>query len=200
MTRIRPEAPADERAVQALIAAAFAPADHDGGPVVEEVLNDALRRDPDWIARWSLVAEADGRSAARVIVGQVTASYGVLEHPDPAVPDRRIVAVGPVAVLPSRQRTGIGSELLRAVIEGADAAGEPMIVLLGSPDFYGRFGFVAASTVGIESPDPAWGRYFQVRTLSAHDAGMIGRFRYPAPFQGLKQPPGQDCPGPHWAR
>ena len=81
---IRPETPADVPAVQALIAAAFAPADHDGGPVVEEVLNDALRRDPDWIARWTLVAEADGE-----IVGQVTASYGVLEHPDPTVPDRR---------------------------------------------------------------------------------------------------------------
>jgi len=188
--RIRPEAPADEPAVQALIAAAFRPADHAGGPVVEEVLNDALRRDPDWIARWSLVAEVDGEMTGsaitgRLIVGQVTSSYGVLADPDPAVPDRRIVAVGPVAVLPSRQRTGIGSELLRAVIEGADAAGEPMIVLLGSPDFYGRFGFVAASTVGIGAPDPSWGKYFQIRTLAAHDAGMIGQFRYAAPFQGL---------------
>jgi putative acetyltransferase len=62
---------------------------------------------------------------------------------DRAIPDRRIVAVGPVAVLPSRQRTGIGSTLLRAVIEGADAAGEPAIASLGSPDFYGRFGYAA---------------------------------------------------------
>lgn len=178
--RIRPEMPADVPAVQALIAAAFAPADHDGGPVVEEVLNDALRRDPGWIVRWTLVAEADSE-----IVGQVTASYGVLEHPDSTVPDRRIVAVGPVAVLPSRQRTGIGSELLQAVIEGADAAGEPAVVLLGSPDFYGRFGFVAASSVGIDAPDPAWGRYFQVLPLAAHDARMVGRFRYAAPFEGL---------------
>ena len=60
-----------------------------------------------------------------------------------------------------------------------------MIVLLGSPDFYGRFGFVAASWVGIDAPDPAWGRYFQVLPLAAHDARMVGRFRYPAPFEGL---------------
>ncbi len=178
--RIRPERPADIPAVQALIAAAFAPAGHDGGAVVEEVLNDALRRDAAWIGRWSLVADDDNE-----IVGQVTSSYGVLEHPDPAVPERRIVALGPVAVLPYRQRTGIGSELVRAVIERADAAGEPVIALLGSPDFYGRFGFVAAASVGIQAPDPAWGKHFQVRTLTAHDAGMVGRFRYAAPFQGL---------------
>jgi putative acetyltransferase len=182
---IRPETPVDIPAVQALIAAAFAPADRERGPVVEEVLNDALRRDPDWIARWTLVAEADTGIGGRQIVGQLTSSYGALVHPDPAVPDRRIVAVGPVAVLPARQRAGIGSKLLRAVIEGADAAGEPVIVLLGSPDFYGRFGFVDASSVGIEAPDPAWGRYFQVRTLAAHDPGMVGRFRYAAPFQRL---------------
>jgi putative acetyltransferase len=183
--RIRPEAPADVPAVQALIAAAFAPVDHSGGPVVEEVLNDALRRDPDWIARWTLVAEADRAPAGQDIVGQVTASYGVLERSDHTIPGRRLVAVGPVAVLPSRQRTGIGSALLRAVVDGADAAGEHAIVLLGSPDFYGRFGFVAASTVGIEVPNPTWGKYFQVRLLANDDAGLIGRFRYAAAFEGL---------------
>jgi len=183
--RIRPETPADVPAVQALIAAAFAPADHDGGPVVEEVLNDALRRDPDWIPQWSLVAKMHQEIVGGEIVGQVTSSYGVLVHPDPAVPNRRIVALGPVAVLPAKQGTGIGSELVRAVIERVDAAGEPAIVLLGSPDFYGRFGFVAASSVEIDPPEPSWGRYFQVRTLTAHDPGVVGRFRYAAPFQGL---------------
>jgi len=183
--RIRPETSADVPSVQALILAAFAPRDHDGGPVVEEVLNDALRRDPDWIQQFSLVAVLESPNAGQEIVGQITASYGVLEHPDPAVPDRRIVALGPVAVLPDRQRTGIGSALLNAVIAGAEAAGEPAIALLGSPDYYGRFGFVAAATVGIKAPDPAWGKHFQVRTLAAHDPGMVGRFQYAAPFQGL---------------
>jgi putative acetyltransferase len=187
---IRPETSEDVPAVQALIAAAFAPAGHAGGPVLEEILNDALRRDRDWIGPLSLVAESacdvgEQEIGGQQIVGQVTSSYGLLERPDRAVPDRRIVAVGPVAVLPSRQRTGIGSTLLRAVIEGADAAGEPAIALLGSPDFYGRFGFVPASSVGIEAPDPTWGTYFQVLALAAHEPDMVGRFRYAAPFQGL---------------
>jgi putative acetyltransferase len=182
---IRPETPEDVPAVQALIAAAFTPAGHAGGPVVEEVLNDALRRDPDWIGPLSLVAESERDGVGREIVGQVTSSYGSLEHPDRAVRERCIVAVGPVAVLPSRQRTGVGTGLLRAVIHGADAAGEPAIALLGSPSFYGRFGFVAAPSVGIQAPNPAWGKYFQVRTLTAHAPDMVGRFRYAAPFQGL---------------
>ena len=74
-------------------------------------------------------------------------------------------------MLPSHQRTGIGSTMMRRLIAAADAAGEPAIVLLGSPDFYGRFGFVAASEIGIEAPDPAWGKYFQVRRLTAYDRG-----------------------------
>jgi putative acetyltransferase len=183
--RIRPETPEDVPAVQALIAAAFAPSGNAGGPVVEEVLNDALRRDPDWIGPLSLVAESERDGIGREIVGQLTSSYGLLQHPDRAVLDRRIVAVGPVAVLPSRQRTGIGSELLRAVIERADAAGAPAIAVLGSPDFYGRFGFVAASSVGIQAPNPVWGKYFQVRTLAAHEPDMVGQFRYAGPFDAL---------------
>ena len=75
--------------------------------------------------------------------------------------------------------------MVRAVIERADAGGEPAIVLLGSPDFYGRFGFIAACDLGIESPDPAWGKYFQARALTAHDPAMVGRYRYAAPFDGL---------------
>lgn len=176
---IRPETPADRPQVQALITAAFrrGPAKR---PVVEAVLNDALHSDPGWSPELTLVAELD-----RLIVGQVTSSYGVLENPDPEVPDRPLLAIGPVSVLPARQRAGIGSTVLRRLIAAADAADEPVIVLLGSPDFYGRFGFVEASEIGIEAPDASWGKHFQARKLTAYDRGLVGRFRYAAPFAAL---------------
>ncbi|MEP6559858.1 MAG: N-acetyltransferase [Nakamurella sp.] len=177
---IRPETAADHDAVQALITAAFQPARPAGRPVPEAVLNEALRADPARSAELSLVAELD-----RVIVGQVTSSYGVVENPDPALPERRVLAVGPVSVLPGQQRAGLGSTVMRRLVAAADAADEPAIVLLGAPEFYGRFGFVEAAGIGIEAPDPAWGKYFQARKLTAYDRRLVGRFRYAAPFSKL---------------
>ena len=54
----------------------------------------------------------------------------------------------------------------------------------GNPGFYGRFGFVPAQSLGIAAPDPSWGDYFQVRTLTTY-AGQTGRFRYASPFERL---------------
>jgi len=71
------------------------------------------------------------------------------------------------------------------LIELADAAGEPALLLLGSPKFYGRFGFVPAAGLGIESPDPSWGGSFQVRTLTSYEPGLTGRYGYAAPFSNL---------------
>jgi len=178
--QIRVAAPADETAVQRVIEAAFAHDEPTGEPVVEALLNDRLRRDPGYVPELTLVADRDG-----AVVGGVSSSYGVLVHPDPAVADRRILAIGPVSVRPDQQGRGVGSALVRAVIAAADAAGEPAIVLLGSPGFYGRFGFVTAADVGIEPPDPGWGEHFQVRTLATYSPVMTGRFRYGAPFDGV---------------
>ena len=72
--------------------------------------------------------------------------------------------------------------MMHALIGAAEALDEPALVLLGSPDFYGRFGFVAASSVGIQSPEPAWGEAFQVLPLTGFDPSMTGSFRYAAPF------------------
>jgi len=70
------------------------------------------------------------------------------------------------------------------MLGAADASDEPLIALLGSPDYYVRYGFVASSTYGIGAPDPSWGDYFQVRTLAAY-AGQQGAFRYATPFDEL---------------
>src|SRR4051794_28780869 len=114
---IRPEAAADRDSVQAVITAAFAKPRAARRRVPEAVLNKALRADPAWSAELTLVAELD-----RMIVGQVTSSYGVLINPDPAIADRRLLAVGPVSVLPTHQHTGIGSTIMRRLVAAADAA------------------------------------------------------------------------------
>ena len=61
----------------------------------------------------------------------------------------------------------------------------PVVVLLGDPGYYGRFGFVAGTSIGITPPEPAWGRHFQARPLHAWRPDLAGAFRYAAPFDEL---------------
>ena len=100
------------------------------------------------------------------------------------VDGRPALGLGPLSVLPERQRAGIGTALLHAALGAADALDEPLVGLVGEPAYYGRVGFVPARSVGITPPDASWGDYFQVRTLTRYD-GRTGRFAFAAPFGRL---------------
>jgi putative acetyltransferase len=96
------------------------------------------------------------------------------------------LGLGPLGVHPDHQRRGVGLALMHAVLGAADALGEPVVVLLGDPDYYSRYGFVTASTLGIEAPEPAWGEHFQTRTLTAYDAARHrGAFAYAPAFDDV---------------
>lgn len=139
---------------------------------LERDLAAALREDGDVLAGLTFVAELDGD-----VVGHVVCSRGsVGAHP--------AVGLGPIAVTPQLQRQGIGAALLMAVVASADRDAEPLIALLGDPEYYGFFGFVPASSHGIGSPGP-WDEAFQVLPLRAWRPEMAGPFRYAAAFDRL---------------
>jgi len=71
---------------------------------------------------------------------------------------------------------------MHSVLGAADALGEPLVALLGSPAYYGRFGFRTGTELGILPPDPSWGEYFQIRTLTSYEVRVRGTFRYAEPF------------------
>ncbi|KNX38475.1 GNAT family N-acetyltransferase [Luteipulveratus halotolerans] len=175
---IRREQPADIEAIREVTAAAFRGVEHSAPPVEpggdpgEATLVTWLRADGGWVPELSLVA-VDGDA----LVGHVVCTRGTLDG-------RPALGLGPLSVSPDRQRAGVGSALMHSVLGAADALGEPLVVLLGDPAYYSRFGFVPARTLGVAAPDEAWGDYFQVRTLSAYD-GQRGRFIYAAPFDRL---------------
>ena len=108
------------------------------------------------------------------IVAHVMLSYAHLD-------DRRVLQLAPLAVRPDRQRQGIGDILTRAALELADERGEPLVLVLGHPDYYPRFGFESARARGIESdiaglPDEPW----MVKLLSAYDPTLTGTASFPA--------------------
>jgi putative acetyltransferase len=141
------------------------------GSVPPEVpLFEALWEAGDVLPELSFTAESDTEA-----VGHVTASKATVAA-DP------VVAVGPIGVLPEHQGRGIGSALMNALLAAADAADVPLVVLLGSPHYYGRFGFRPARELGVTSPEPGWGDAFQARALSAHTPLVAGPFRYASAF------------------
>ena len=164
---IRRERPADVAAARSIQVEAFA---KDEQEPVEARLLDGLRACEGWIPELSWVAEIGGQ-----IVGHNVCTRGF-------VGDVSCVGLGPIGVQPATQRTGVGLALMHGMIGAADAMGEPLIALLGNPDYYSRYGFVASSELGIDPPDDAWGVYFQVRPLSTWDDTITGRFRYAEPF------------------
>ncbi|WSV65634.1 N-acetyltransferase [Streptomyces sp. NBC_01013] len=161
----RPETAADTAAVHAVNAAAF--------PTEAEAdLVDALRQDPSaWVPGLSYVAEAhDGSLAAyalltRCLVGNAPA-----------------LALAPVATAPAHQRRGAGQAVVRALLDAARLRGEPLVLVLGHPEYYPKFGFVPASRYGIrpgfEVPDEA------MMALVLDDSVPVaqGTIEYPAAF------------------
>ncbi len=175
---VRRELPDDVESIRAVTAAAFRGVEHSAPPVEpggdpgEATLVSWLREDAGWVPELSLVAVEDN-----LVVGHVLATRAYVDA-QPAL------GLGPLSVLPRRQRAGIGTALMHSVLGAADALGEPLVALVGRPAYYSRFGFVPAQSLGIAPPDSSWGEHFQVRTLTQYD-GRAGRFQYAGPFDRL---------------
>jgi predicted N-acetyltransferase YhbS len=88
-----------------------------------------------------------------------------------------LVMLGPVAVEPSRQQAGIGRLLTARALEAVDAdpAG-PSVMLIGDPEYYGRFfGFTAERTSGWRTPGPVeWHRLLARGVNVPIGHGMLG--------------------------
>lgn len=141
---VREERPADERIVEELTRQAFSyPGRIERGKIgcpYEHWMVHELRG-RDGVLPLSLVAEADGR-----IVGHIIGSRAAIKTADGTLP---VLDFGPLSVLPEKQRQGVGSALLRALIDKAKRLGYGAILFFGRPEYYPRFGFQPASTFGV---------------------------------------------------
>jgi len=148
------------------------------GQDAEAHLVDALRA--GGFAPVSLVAEVNGR-----VIGHIMFSdLNIVTQAD-NVP---ALALAPMAVLPEFQRQGIGSILVRRGLDICKDRGHRVVVVLGHPDFYPRFGFSAKLAERLQSPygsGPSHMAMELVRgALEALD-GVSGRLVYSPPFNDL---------------
>lgn len=125
---IRPEMPDDAAAIRRVHEASFPSA-------AEADLIDDLRASGRLFV--SLVAEEDGEVIGHVAFSPVTAGAA------------QGVGLAPLAVLPKARRRGAGAALVMAGLQACERRDIGFVVVLGDPEFYGRFGFRAASEWGL---------------------------------------------------
>jgi len=132
MITIRQEEPEDIAAVRAINETAF------GRPTEAAIVDSIRAACPDAV---SLVALEDDRIVGHIFFSPVLVSSGN--------ESTQGMGLAPMAVLPERQRHGIGSMLVQVGIDAMRKRNCPFIIVLGHPEYYPRFGFISASRHGL---------------------------------------------------
>jgi putative acetyltransferase len=162
---VRAERAEDHDEIAAVVEAAFASPD-------EARLVESFRASPGYLPELALVADEDGE-----VVGHVMFTLAEL------VDGTTILMLSPLAGRPDRQGAGIGTALVREGLRISAERDEPLVIVEGDPRYYSRFGFVAASELGLERPYEKIPEVaFQAQALPAYVAQARGRVVYPPPL------------------
>jgi putative acetyltransferase len=161
---IRVERPADHPAIRQVNEAAF-------GGTEEATLVEALRASGAILL--SLVAETPGG-----VIGHALFSRMSIETANGSMP---AVALAPVAVLSAHQRHGIGGQLIRAGLEEMRSHGERIVIVVGHPAYYPRFGFSSERARNLDSPFPS-DAFMALELHAGALEGVRGAVKYPEAF------------------
>jgi putative acetyltransferase len=162
---IRAEKPGDVPAVREVNRLAFGRED-------EARLVDDLRSGT--YARISLVASREDKIIGHAMFSafSIETEYGSVEA----------LALAPVAVVPKAQRQGIGSALIWEGLQRCGDLGHSIVIVLGEPDYYSRFGFSSTLTRKLRSRYS--GEAFMALELTPRALNDVeGDVRYPPPFE-----------------
>lgn len=127
----------------------------------------------------SLVAVDD----AGEVVGHVLFSPATIVI---AADERQVASLAPLAVVPSRQRRGIGSRLVEHGLHECKLAGYRAAIVVGHPNYYPRFGFSHALVSTLENPFANGDAFMGVELARGSLSGLgQGRIVYPDVFNQL---------------
>jgi len=163
---IHQETPADIPGVRLVEEAAF-------GRATEADLVDLCRQ--HGTISLSLVEVREERVVGHILFTPVTL--------DPPCPGWHGLGLGPVAVLPEFQRTGIGSRLMDTGLDICREQGIDFIVLLGDPGYYCKFGFIPASEFGLGNEYGAEAEFMARELKPGLLRGARGVVKYVPEFQ-----------------
>ena len=165
---IRLEKEKDYRTVEYLTREAFWDLYHPG--CSEHLIVHKIRKVPAFVKELSFIASIENRIVGSIIYSRAKVINGKDEVFE-------VLCMGPLSVLPSFQRKGISSLLMRHSIEKAKELSFKAIILFGDPKYYQRFGFVNAKTYGIQTSSGKNFDAFMVLELSKEAlSGISGKF------------------------
>ena len=170
MIKIQPEKEEYDTAIHEINVLAFGRED-------EARLVENLRKSPDFIPELSLVAVKD-----KMVVGHILFSRIAIQTKTGSFP---AMSLAPMAVHPEFQKQGIGSKLVRQGLERCRNLGYKVVIVVGHPNYYPRFGFTSARAKGLETPFLVPDEAFMVIEVAPGALnGISGMVIYPPAFEG----------------
>jgi putative acetyltransferase len=156
MIIVRAEETGDRDAIRQVVELAF-------GQAGEADLVDALRENASPCL--SLVAILDEQVVGHIFFSPVTVESETNTF--------SAMGLAPMAVLPKYQNQGIGSRLVREGLKECQRLGQYIVVVLGHPNYYPRFGFAPANSKGLRSEYDVPDDVFMV--LELNEGALQGR-------------------------
>jgi predicted N-acetyltransferase YhbS len=110
----------------------------------EHLIVHKMRNVPAFVKELSYIAEEEYS-----IVGSII--YSKAKIINDQTNEYEVLCMGPISILPSYQKKGIGSLLMTRSIERAKELGFKAVIIFGNPDYYKRFGFINAKNYNIKT-------------------------------------------------
>lgn len=172
--QIRQTTDSETPAICDLIKAAFG--GEQGSEVAQLTLD--LLADPSAQPLLSLVATAQRTEIGAPPLGHILFTHAMLHASGASsapIPSAAILA--PLAVRPDTQSQGIGGRLIADGLARLTAAGVDLVFVLGHPDYYPRYGFVPAGSLGFDAPYPIPPEHASAWMVQALRPGLLGHVR-----------------------
>jgi putative acetyltransferase len=151
----------------------------------------------DWTALYAIYSAAFGQLAEADLVRDMHLILSLIAYDgEPAghiaysrlilheTPSMKAAVLAPLAVAPSFQRKGIGAALIQEGLTRLTDQSYDLVLVLGEPHYYGRFGFVPRLAERLKTPYD--GPYLQALALSDKGKDAHGSVSYAQAFVELE--------------
>jgi predicted N-acetyltransferase YhbS len=136
----------------------------------EHLIVHKIRNVPAFVKELSYIAEEEYS-----IVGSII--YSKAKVINDQTNEFEVLCMGPISVLPSYQRKGIGSLLMTHSLETAKELGFKAVIIFGNPDYYKRFGFINAENYNIKtSKGENFDAFMVLELVNGALNGISGKF------------------------
>lgn len=141
---------------------------------VEQIHKSAFRTDAESKVVNAIRANGNATISLVAVINKNVVGH-ILFSPVSTYPptSEKGLGLAPLAILPARQKQGIGSQLIRAGLEQCRELGYDYAVVLGGPKYYTRFGFQKASTFGLQNEYGADDDFMVIQFRSLPAGGLV---------------------------